>query len=92
MGDEKYVYYCKPDASKQCLGTHQPAKVIIKKSVRPKVMLSVWMDYEGVIHWQFVPNGRAVDEDLYSQQLERVNEILRRRYPPALVSRKRALL
>ena len=42
-------------------------------------------------HWEFVPNGREVDADLYSQQLERVHEILRRRYP-ALLNRHRVLL
>ena len=44
-------------------------------------MLCVWWNFEGVIHWNFIPNGRAVDADLYSQQLEIVHEILRRRYP-----------
>ena len=38
-----------------------------------------------------VPNGRAVDADLYFQQLEGAHEILRRRYP-ALVNRNRVLL
>ena len=56
-----------------------------------KVMLCVWWNFEGVIHWEFVPNGRAVDADLYSQKLERVREILRRTYP-ALVNRNRVLL
>ena len=54
-------------------------------------MLCVWWNFEGMIHWEFVLNGRAVDADLYSQQLERVHEILRRRYP-ALVNRNRVLL
>ena len=55
-----------------------------------KVMLCVWWNFEGVIHWEFVPNGRAVDADLYSQQLERVHEILRQRYP-ALFNRNSSL-
>ena len=54
-------------------------------------MLCVWWNLDGVIHWEFVPNGREVDADLYSQQLERVHEILRRRYR-ALVNRNRVLL
>ena len=44
-------------------------------------MLCVWWNSEGVIHWEFVPSGCAVDVDLNSQQLEMVHEILRRRYP-----------
>ena len=40
-------------------------------------MLCVWWNFEGVNEWKFVPNGRAVDADLYSQQLEQVNEIFK---------------
>ena len=54
-------------------------------------MSCIWWNFKGVIHCEFVSNGRAVDAVLYSQQLERVHEILRRRYP-ALVNRNRVLL
>ena len=54
-------------------------------------MLYGWWNSEGVIRWEFVPHGRTVDVDLYSQQLGRVHEILRWRYP-ALVNRNRVLL
>ena len=55
-----------PDASKQWLDLHQPAKVIVKKNwFGPKVMLCVWCNFESVIHFEFVANGRAVDADLY---------------------------
>ena len=53
-------------------------------------MLCVWWNFKGVIHWEFVPNGHAGDAALYSQQLERVHEIWRRRYP-ALVNRNSSL-
>ena len=43
----------------------------------------VWWNFEGMIHWEFT--------DHYSQQLERVYEIWRRRYPE-LVNRSRVLL
>ena len=89
--NEKWVYYHDPDASKQWLVPRQPAKVIFKKiRFSPKVMLCVWWNFEGVIHCEFVPNRRAVDVYLYSQQLERVHEIWRRIYP-ALVNRNRVL-
>ena len=44
-----------------------------------------------MIHWEFVPNRRAIDADLYSQQLERFHEILRQRYPE-LVNRNIVIL
>ena len=34
--DEKWVYYCNTDASKQWLDPLQPAKVIVKKNVLPQ--------------------------------------------------------
>ena len=51
----------------------------LKNRFGHKVMLCVWFNFEGVIHCEFVPDGRAVDADLYSQQLERDHEILRQR-------------
>ena len=48
-------------------------------------------NFQGVIHWEFVPNGRAVNAELYSQQMERIGEILIRRYP-ALINRNIVLL
>ena len=53
-------------------------------------MLCVWWNSECVIRWEFVLNGRAVDADIYSQQLERVHENLSQRYP-ALTNRNRIL-
>ena len=52
--------------------------------------MCVWWNF-GLIHWEFVPNGYAVNADIYSQQLEQVHEILRWRYP-ALVNQNRVLL
>ena len=44
-------------------------------------MLCVWWNFEGAIHWEFVPYERAVYADLYSKQLEQIHEILRPIYP-----------
>ena len=54
-------------------------------------MMLLWWNFEGVIHSEFVPNGRAVDAVLYSQELGRVHEKLRQRYH-ALVNRNRVIL
>ena len=54
-------------------------------------MMCVWWNYHGVIHYELVPNGRAVNADLYSEQLERVHQVIRQLYP-ALVNRGRVLL
>ena len=35
-----------------------------------KVMLCVWWNYEGVIHYEIVQDGRTINANLYSKQLE----------------------
>jgi histone-lysine N-methyltransferase SETMAR len=35
-------------------------------------MLSVWWNFEGVLHFEMVPEGRSVNADLYCQQLDKV--------------------
>ena len=47
--------------------------------------MCIWCNFEDVIHWEFVPNGREIDAHLSS------HEILRRGCP-ALVKRNRVLL
>ena len=91
-GDEKWVYYRNPDMRKQWLDPGQPANPVVKqKSFERKVMLCVWWNFEGVVHFELVPEGLAINAELYSQQLERMYAALGERYP-ALVNRKRVLL
>ena len=90
--DEKWVYYRNPDTRKQWLDPGQPANPVVKqKSFDRKVMLCVWWNFEGVIHFELVREGLAINAELYSQQLERMYAVLGERYP-ALVNRKRVLL
>ena len=53
-------------------------------------MISVWWNFEGILHFELVPNGRAINADLYCEQLDRVYDALVEKYP-SLVRRKRAL-
>ena len=40
------------------------SKSSLKYQFGLKVMFYIWWNFEGMIHWEFVPNGRAVDGDL----------------------------
>ena len=44
-----------------------------------------------MVHFELVPNGRAVSAELYCQQLEQVYEKLKQKYP-ALINQKRVLM
>ena len=77
---------------KQWLRPGQPAQPVVSSGrFEKEVMLCVWWNFEGPVYWELVPDGRAIDAHLYSQQLQHVYESLRHRYP-ALINRKRVLL
>jgi histone-lysine N-methyltransferase SETMAR len=90
--DEKWIFLRNPDKRKQWVAGSQEAQPMVRQDrFGHKVMLCVWWNFEGVLHFELVPDGRAVNAELYSEQLSRVYEVLKRRYP-ALVNRKRVLL
>lgn len=90
--DEKWVYFRNPDLRNQWLSPGEPPIPVAKRNrFEHKVLLCVWWNYEGPIHFELVPNGRAVTAQLYIEQLQRMYEILATKYP-ALINRKRAVL
>ncbi len=90
--DKKWVFLVNRDRSKRWVPRDQnPPPVARKDRFRKKVMLCVWWNFDGVGHFELVPDGRAVNAELYSEQLERVYNVLKQRYP-TLIRRKRALL
>lgn len=90
--DEKWVYFRNPDLRNQWLSPNQsPIPVAKRQRFEHKVLLCVWWNYEGPIHFELVPNGRTITAQFYVEQLQRMYEILAAKYP-ALINRKRALL
>ena len=80
-----------PWSQEQLLCPRQPVQAIVKKSIRPQNNVVCLVEFWRCDSLEFVPNGNVVDADLYSQQLEQVYEILKRRCP-ALVKWNRILL
>ena len=90
--DEKWVYFSNPDKQNQWLNPGQLAEPVSKRDrFSNKALLCVWWNYEGVIHFEVVPNGRSIDAELYCTQLDRMYTSLKVKYP-ALINRKRVLL
>jgi histone-lysine N-methyltransferase SETMAR len=56
-----------------------------------KVLLCVWWNYEGLIYYELVADGRTINAEVYSQKLEKMYTVLLENYP-GLVNRKRVLL
>lgn len=90
--DEKIIYLRNPNTSKQWLSKGQSSLPVVKRGrFDKKVMLCVWWNYEGIIHFEVVPGSQMINAEYYTHQLERMYEKLKQKYP-ALVNRKRALL
>jgi len=90
--DEKWVFLVNPDRSKRWVPKgDNPTSVARLNRFDKKVMISVWWNVDGIVHFELVPEGKAVNAELYTEQLDRVYEAMRQKYP-TLISRKRALL
>jgi histone-lysine N-methyltransferase SETMAR len=90
--DEKWIFLRNPDTGNQWLQPGQVGTPVVRRGrFEKKVMLCVWWNVEGVVHWELVPAGRAVNGKLYVEQLERVHEALRQRYP-SMIRRNQILL
>jgi histone-lysine N-methyltransferase SETMAR len=90
--DEKWNYINNRDLQKKWLDKGQlPVPVAKREGFEEKVLLCVWWNYEGLIYYELVPDGRTINAEVYSQQLEKMYTVLLEKYP-ALVNRKRVLL
>jgi histone-lysine N-methyltransferase SETMAR len=76
--DEKWVLYINYTHKHQWLSPDQTDVATHKVDLHPKkVMLSVWWDVNGIIHWEILPNGCIINADLYCQQLDRFAQKLK---------------
>ncbi|CAF3284141.1 unnamed protein product [Rotaria sp. Silwood2] len=90
--DEKWIFLVNRDRFRRWVPRDQnPPPVARQDLFGKKVTLCVWWNVDGVVHFELVPDGRAVNAELYSEQLERVYNVLKQRYP-TLIRRKRAIL
>jgi [histone H3]-lysine36 N-dimethyltransferase SETMAR len=60
-GDEKWCLYVTHTRKRQWLGVEEPPQPEPKPDLHPrKVMLSVWWDVLGVVHWQLLPPNTTI--------------------------------
>ena len=48
-----------------------------------KVMLTVFFDSEGVVHYEFLPQGRTVNKEYYPEVMQRLRVAVRKKRPDA---------
>lgn len=84
-GDETWVYEYDMETAQQSSewrlsGEPKPKKARQSKS-KVKVMLTVFFDYEGVVHHEFLPEGQSVNKEYYVAVMRRLREAIRRKRP-----------
>jgi [histone H3]-lysine36 N-dimethyltransferase SETMAR len=89
--DEKWIYLVNHNREKCWVPKGQyPPSVPRQSRFARKILLSVWWNFEGILHFELVPNSKAINAELYCQQLDRVYDALKLKYP-VLLRRKQAL-
>ncbi|UYV63726.1 hypothetical protein LAZ67_2005445, partial [Cordylochernes scorpioides] len=94
-GDEAWVYGYDVEAKAQSSQWKLPHEPRPKKArqVRSnvKVLLTVFFDCRGVVHHEFLPQGRTVNKEYYLQVMRNLREAIRQK-PPDLWKNKNWLL
>ena len=84
-GDETWVYEFDMQTSQQASEWRLPIEPKPKKArqsrSKVKVMLTVFFDYRGVVHSEFLPQGETVNKEYYLSVMRRLREQIRRKRP-----------
>ena len=77
-GDETWVYKFDMQTSQQAsewrLLTEPKPKKPRQSRSKIKVMLTVFLDYRGVVHSEFLPEGQTVNKEYYLSVMKRLRE------------------
>jgi len=91
-GDEKWVLYVNNKRKRQWLSHGQTPIPTAKDDLHPKkVLLCVWWDSIGIIHFELLKYGQTITAEVYCEQLDRLHKSLTLKRP-ALLNRKGVIL
>lgn len=84
-GDETWCYLYDPQSKRQSSEWKSPRSPRKQKfradRSKGKVMLEVFFDIKGIVHFEFIPEGRTVNKNLYVEILRRLRDSIRRKRP-----------
>lgn len=82
-GDETWVYEYDTQSRHQASEWRAPNEPRPKKSRRfqskKKAMLTVFMDHNGIVHHEFLPEGQTVNKEYYLGVMRRLREAIRQK-------------
>lgn len=95
-GDETWCFLYDPQTKRQSSEwksktSPRREKFRLDKS-KGKVMLEVFFDHKGLIHYEFIPEGQTVNKELYLEILRRLRDAIRRKRPEKWASNNWVLL
>lgn len=92
-GDESWVYYDNTRQKKYYLKPGQPAPHNPKPKFHgKKVLLCIWWDQKGILYYELLPEGEAVNASLYSTQLQRLQSAIEQKRPISGKGKRKIIL
>ena len=81
-GDEKWIYFESPKRKRSWVAPGEPpTSTTGPNRYERKTMLCVWWDQKGVIYYELLKPGEAVNTERYRQQMIDLNQALREKRP-----------
>ena len=85
--DEKWILYNNVDQQKSWGNRNELPPTTPKAGLHPKtVMLCIWWDWKGVLHYELLPENQTINHK-YCSQLDQLKATLNKKHPK-LVNRK----
>jgi histone-lysine N-methyltransferase SETMAR len=80
--DEKWIFYDNVVRQRSWCAPGEPPLTTPKRDIHSsKLMLCIWWNMSGVVHYEFLPRNQTINTDLYCEQLDRVQQKLLQKHP-----------
>jgi len=77
IGDEKWITYDNPTRKRSWIKKGEKAQAIAKPELtRKKVMLCVWWDWKGIVHYELLSSNQTINSELDCEQLQRLQQAI----------------
>lgn len=81
-GDEKWIVYNNVNRKRSWVMQDEPAQTTPKAEIhQKKIMLSVWWDYKGILHFELLPRNQTINSNVYVQQLAKLSVAVQEKRP-----------
>ena len=91
--DEKWILYDNPKEKKLRVYPGEPSTSTARPKIHAKkLLLCIWWDQRGVIHYELLRPGEMVTAEHYKQQLIRVSDALEEKRPHNNKGRRKVIL